>query len=739
MRVVLGTGHEKHGVDPTEDIADSGSALSLADVLQMLRRHIVFIIASLVICTSASLLYIKHATRIFEATASIRIDPSRAGSLGLNDLTAAQLDSGGEAITTEIAILKSDAVSIDTLYSLSDDEFAHYSGKSKKELGIVPGSTFLTPLQENLLAGFKGSVNAKQIEGTQLVSVSVRNPDNRMAALLANHVIAAYLRQSFDSRYGSVSQVTRWLSAELNTLKDRAERAQHELAAFQEKNDIVATDAGTAGAGGNVGSNTTTDRLRILNTSLAQAQAERIIKEAQLRAAMTGNPAVLNGMFPSPDLTALQAEQGRLFAQYTQLSTKFGPGYPLLAETQTDLAKVNSQIDAHTSTIKGRVQQEFNAALTSEQLLQQQYNEQTEKAYALNRQQAEYAVLRAEVTSSRDLYNTLQYKLQQAGVDAGLAAVNTMLLDTARAPLYPIEPKKQTILGFGVLLGLFVGVGLSFLLEAVSDKIQNIEQLERILQLPLLSVVPHFRNRFSKLAPPYFNSAGIEVPDMLTTFVRPSSREAEAFRTLRSSVLLSSLDSPARTILVTSSLAGEGKSTTASNYAVVLAQNGNRVLLIDGDLRRPTLHLQFGISTADVGLSDFLLGEVSQPPFLQPLPGLPSLQLLPAGKKVALPSEMLGSTKFRTSLDQWKAEFDVVVIDSAPLLVVSDSLPLSSWVDAMVLVARYNVTPMKVLKRVRTVLARGNANVAGLILNDLSSGTSDYGGYSYGYGEGYNE
>lgn len=708
-----------------EDLA-STSALSISDVLQMLRRHLVFIIVSLVVCIVAALLYIKHAVPIYEATASLRIDPSRAGSLGLNDLVGSSAND--DTVSTEIAILKSDAVAIDTLYSLTEPEFKRYTGYSRHDLVITPASTSLTPAQEGLLGRIKGATTPKQIEGTQLVSVSVRDPDPQMAALLANRTIAAYLRQTFDSRYSSVSQVTNWLSAEMGTLRDRAEKSQRDLATFQEQNDILVTDAGSTGANASAGSDTTTDRLRLLNTSLAQAQAERIVKEAQLRAAATGVPAVLNSMFPSADLTALQAEQSRLYAQYTQLSTKFGPGYPPLAEVQADLAKINAKMDTHNADVKSRLQQEYDAAAANERLLQQQYDEQAEKAYGLNRKQAEYAVLRAEVSSSRELYNTLQTKLQQAGVDAGLAAVNTMLVDTARAPLFPVEPKKQNILGFGAFLGLFVGVGLAFLLEATSDKVQNVDQLERSLRFPLLALVPHFQR------PPSKEAGDSPKLPMLATYAASSSREAESFRTLRSSVLLSTIDSHLKTILITSSLPGEGKSTVASNYAVVMAQNGSRVLLVDADLRRPTLHTKFGLDTPKTGLSNLMLGETQAEPFLIPLPGVPNLTLLPAGSRVTLPSEMLGSAKFRGFLDKWKGEFDYVIIDSAPLLIVSDSYPLSTWVDTMLLVVRYNVTPMQALKRLRTVLVRSRVNVAGLILNDMSSGSQEYGVYKYGYG-----
>jgi capsular exopolysaccharide synthesis family protein len=217
------------------------------------------------------------------------------------------------------------------------------------------------------------------------------------------------------------------------------------------------------------------------------------------------------------------------------------------------------------------------------------------------------------------------------------------------------------------------------------------------------------------------------------TYLNPQSREAESYRSLRNAVLLSSLQNPPKTVLVTSTISGEGKSTTSANYAVVMAQKGARVLVIDADLRRPTLHKMFG-AVNKIGLSELILQETEVPNFRTPLPNLPGLTLLTAGKQVPLPSEALGSLRFYTLLQEWEKQFDYVIVDSAPLLIVSDTLPLAKWVDTLILVARYNVTPMNALRRVRDILNRSDANVSGIVINDHpASRAGYYGGYGYGY------
>jgi len=441
---------------------------------------------------------------------------------------------------------------------------------------------------------------------------------------------------------------------------------------------------------------------------------------------------VLNSMFPSPELTALEQQQGQLYAQYAALSTKFGPNYPPLVELKQQMAKIDQKVAGHTADVRGRLKHDYDSAVQTESLLQQQYEALTNKAYAENRQQAQLAVLRAELNSSRELYNTLQYKLQQAGVDAGLTAVSTMVLDTARQPMIPVEPKKSILLGGALFLGLVIGVALAIVMESVADLVHNADELERVVGLPLLAAVPHF-----KIAPGQVeaerNAEGKPVPSSLRAELEPRSRESEAFRSLRSAVMLSSIDAPPKVLLITSALPGEGKSTTAANIAVVLAQTGSRVLLVDGDLRRPSLHMRFGMSQPTVGTGEFLLGERPASPYSTPLPNLPELQVLFGGKPIPFPAELLSSNKFRDQLERWRAEFDYLVFDSAPLLIVSDSQPLSTWVDGMVLVTRHEFTPLKALRRLRNTLNRSHARLIGVVLNDLSSDSTEYGAYKYGY------
>lgn len=713
-------------------LATDAPGMSFGDVFRTLGKHKWFILVCALVGLSISAVYIHFATPIYEAGATLRIDPNRASSLGLNELV-----SGGastqDPMATEALILHSDAVAIAALQSMPEDQFKELTGSSKSAMAL-PVSTsveqqqedrlngrapVLTLAQENMIATVQGMVSVKPVEGTQILGISVRSRNPEIAATLANHIIYAYLRNSFDSRYSSVAQVQTWLQEQLNELKSRAAQSQKRLADFQEQNNITGTDRN---------SNTVIERLQSLNSRLAEAQADRIVKEAQMRASQSGDPATLATLYPTAGIQALQAQQSTLYSRYSELSAKFGPNYPPLAEVIVERKKVDEQLNKLVDVTRNLLRQEYDVSKSTENLLQQQFDEQTQRVYALNSKQAEYAVLQAEGAASRDLYDKLQYQLQQAGVSAGLNAVNTMVVTSARAPHLPVEPKKTLALTFGLILGLFAGAISAFLFGVIGDKLQTVAQAEAGLGLPTLATIPHdtgLQRRFiaGKLSLPF-------------AFEKPSSKISEAFRSLRNSIFLASIDSPPRVVLMTSSFAGEGKTVLSSNYAVILAQSGAKVLAVDIDLRRARLHSEFAIANSS-GLSDLILGGPGAVPNLQtPIKELPNLTILTAGKTVPFPSEALASNRFRDFVEQWRNEYDFVLLDSAPLLVVSDTLPVAKYVDAVILVTRFDTTPLRAAQRSIYLLRRVRAKIAGIVINDVPMTGLEYGSY-YGYGYGY--
>jgi len=707
--------------NPGTDGEKSGGA-TLADIFRSLVKNKWLILACIAVFVAVAVVYIAVSKPVYEASATIRIDPSRSGSLGLNDLLSLVGSEGsGEETQTEMSILKSDKVALDTLNSVTPEQFRKYAGFDREPDMGNNDVRQLSQREEQLLVKFGKALTTKQVEGTQLIAIHFRTGNPQVGAVIVNNLIDAYEHGNFDSRYQSVSQVKTWLQKQMDDLREKASAAQKQLAQFQEKNNLVGTDPSN---------NTTIDRLKLLNTQLTEAEGDRIVKEAQLRAAETGDPAVLSSLMPDPKLQSLQQQEGTLYGQYVQLSTKFGPGYPPLADVKKQLATVKAEIQQDVQVVSARLKEDYTASSGAEGMLRGQYEDEIKKAFALNRTQADYAVLLAEATSSRDLFDTLQ----QAAVDAGLNSVNTMIVDRARPPIEPVLPMKMLTLAFAVLLGGATGVGAALLRESLSDQIQSVADIENGTGLVCMSVVPHLE--LAQTAVVGASESGEEtIARRIISISDPRSRGAEAYRSLRNAILLSSIDRPARVVAVTSSLPGEGKSSTSVNYSVVLAQKGGRILLVDSDLRRPTLHTYFGLQKG-IGLSDAIIEGKEKNGIVSPIPELPNLDFLSAGRNITLPSEALGSAKFRSMLQEWEKEYDTVILDCAPILSVSDSVPVASWADTVVIIARAGVTPLRALQRSKSILVRAHAHLAGVLLNDFSNRIGDYDYYGR-YDDGY--
>ena len=345
---------------------------------------------------------------------------------------------------------------------------------------------------------------------------------------------------------------------------------------------------------------------------------------------------------------------------------------------------------------------------------------------------------------TRQLYDTLQMRLKESMVTAGLSAANVNVVDSAQVPYAPIGPRKRQAVLIGLLGGLLAGCMVAFLIESIDDRLQTSDEVEAAVMLSPLAAIPHLaggagqRKLWGKKT---VDGSAARLDQQLIALRDPKSTSAEAYRNLRSSLLLSSIDHPPRIIVLTSALPEEGKTTTAINTAIVLAQRGEKVLLVDGDLRRGSLGAVFGLSNRSFGLSTVLANPHSIREISVPLPELPTLHVLPTGPRPPNPAEMLSSARMEEKFRQWLEEYDRIVIDSAPLLAVSDTQAIAVFADTVVLVTRARRTRKRALLRARDILLRINAPIAGVVVNDVDIRmenfyTHRYGlqGYGYGYG-----
>jgi polysaccharide biosynthesis transport protein len=671
-------------------------------------------------------------TPVYEASGTIAINKPDT-SLSFQNSATVSLDYFDPTeLETEVKILQSDLLALQVIRELNLDKRPEFGGRSApaSSLDLAPDPLQVDPAKASaMLGGFKGSLKVDLSPNSRIIEVHYRSADPTMAANVVNTLMQTYVENNFKARFESTMQASDWLQKQLVDMQMKVETSQEKLVRYQKEHEILGIDEKQ---------NIITAKLDELNKELTQAESERMDKEAFYRLAQSGDPDAIASSAggvegagsatpsASPVLDSLRNKQVDLKIQIADLNTQFGPSYPKLAQLNNELKEVDTQIQAEMKKIVSKVRGQYMTALQRENMLHDALERQKQEANKLNESAIEYNLLKRDAETYRQLYEGLLEKLKEAGVSAGLKANNFHIIDTARPPSAPIEPNIPRNLLFSVLLGSATGVGLAFLLEGLDNTIRTTEQAQMISGLASLGMIPlGSKTAREGPSPKRLVIASSKEAVELVTQVRPQSQMAESYRALRTSLLLSSLGSPPKVIMVTSALPQEGKTTTSINCAVVLAQKGVRVLLIDADLRRPSIHKTLGMGPRS-GLSNVLTGSITLEQAVTRTAVLPNLYILPAGTPPPNPAELLASTNMRDVLAQLREQYDHIVLDTPPSLSVTDAVVLSPRADAVVLVIRSGQTTKQALRRARDILAQVNAKVIGVLLNAVDLSSPDY-------------
>ena len=718
-------------------IVPSEDRLSLMDVWRVLMKRSFIILTVTVVSLAAAAIYSFRTKPVYQSVSRIEIKPNAAPNVGLQGLI--DEERGGESVSalqTEILVLQSNSVILQTAESLNlIDRVRAAEIKAGHGGGQAPSGEMTSGERLALIGLIKGGLHVQIVPSTQMVDIQYRSDDPKLATEVVNKLVDTYIDEDLRSKFDRTMHVSIWLQKQLEGLRQAAGDAQRQLADYQRQHNIVGTDET---------SNLTMQNLAQTSSDLESAEADRIMKEARMREFQTQDPDMVALTGDDPQLGALRGQLASLQTERAQLALKFGEHHPRMQELNAQIDKVQASIKKEVALARRQVRDEYMGSHRMEQLLQKRLEAQKEDAYRLNEDEAQYAILRHEAELNRDLYDALQMRLKEASVTAGLSATNITVVDRASVPVVPIAPRKTLSLLLGLLGGLLCGIVIAFMVESIDDTLQTSEEVENVSMLASLATIPHISTELGKR-----KRKGTEEPapaasrmHQLVALYSPKSHAAEAYRGLRSSLLLSSIDIPPRVIVVTSAFPGEGKTTTAVNAAIAFAQRGERVLLVDADLRRGSLDRIFNLDDRSFGLSTVLAQPAAPKSLATPLPELPLLAVLPTGPRPPNPAEMLSSNRMEEQLRQWALEFDRVVIDTAPVLAVSDTQAMAALADTVVLVARAGMTRKRALIRARDLLWRINAPIAGVVVNDVDMRlenfyTYRYGMYGYNYGQGY--
>jgi succinoglycan biosynthesis transport protein ExoP len=685
------------------------------------------------VCAMAIYAFVK--TPVYEGVARLQIDPMRSSSLGLDDPDKSVSPDVDGRLKTEVEIIRSSTVATHVMDSLGLYGNPHFAGPDLVGADVKNLSRLPPSVRRRLLDRFGSSLTVSVVPNTQIVEIRFRNSDAALAADTANSIIEEYVQRNFQARIDGTAQVSQWLSKQMEEIRSSTALSQEKLVKFQRANNLL---------GSNESDNIVTDRLKQINEELTQIEADRIVKEGRYRLADAGDPELIGSVVPNTSLQVLRNQQDELRTQYALLSAKYGTGYPKLQELQAQLASLGENVNAERENVKTRLENDYNAAAKTEATIRRDFERQKAEAFNLNEHAAQFAILKHEVESGQQLYDTLQFKMKEASVTSGLTSSYVNVIDRAELPQVPVEPRKKFYLALGLGGGLFGGVLLGLIWNAFDDTIGTAEELEGVIDLPELASVPILEflptgnQKTEILVKLRSKFAPISVRD-------PNGKGAEAYRSLCSVILLSSVNNPPKVLVVTSAMPGEGKSTVTCNLARALAQRRKHVLLVDADLRCSSVYTESG---AGPRTSPQFVKSTAMYQRYQPFADLPNLTVadlppmgsaeipgsgeMQAGKvppsfpKYLGPAEILASSEMQELMAEWRAGYDYVIVDTPPVLPFADALIMAALADGVILVARSEVSRINALLRARNLLARTGANTIGFVLNAAKRRESYY-------------
>jgi len=632
------------------------------------------------------------------------------------------------------------------------------AGNVIEKLKLIENRNFIGKLAEKkvsysdhifksrLIDSFLKKLSVKPIRNTRLVEVNFKDHDPDFAAKVVNSLFDAFIDMDIAAKSETSEQATEFLTNQISSLRTEVEEKEKELQKYgAEKNIIALSETET----------TIVERLGEINRALTEAQIDRVRKQAYYNEIKIATPDYIPEALNNLLIQKLREDYVKLKAQYMKEVETYRPDHPSMLRLQGELESAKQSLEDETNNIIKGAYSDYQAALKKERSLEAVFNAQKEEAIQLNSNAIAYNSLKIEVENKKSFLESLVRRQSETGVAARLSGLRTSsvrIADRAEIPLYPSSPKKKLNIALALLLGLFGGVVLAFLFEYLDNSVKNFEDVEKYAGLPTLGIVPAFSedgfhrgygygerhkkrekkkksSETSQLAlrevyPPKKEEAQeIKSVDLITHF-SPKSMFSENYRTIRTTLLLSSPEENLKSIVVTSPLPLEGKTTTISNLAITLAQADKNVVIVDSDLRKPKQHRLFKIKNL-YGLTNYLVSDVEIKNLIKTTP-VPNLFLINAGPVPPNPSELLGSDKMTTFIDNLKHSFDYILFDSPPILALSDALVLGPKTDGVILIVWGGKTSREALKQAKDKLDQLNIKTLGVVLNNVSLKDQDY-------------
>ena len=702
---------------------DDQPAFDLASYWRLAIKHRILILgcflASLAIGAALTLLM----TPIYTAQATLQIDREAARVFNAEDVSPRESMAQGEDFyQTQYGLLRSRSLAERVIAGLG----LASSDQALTALGVEPPVRTGTAAAQAerrraaALAAIQDNLSVTPVRGSRLVLVGYDNADPVVAARIANGFAENFIQANLDRKYESSSYAREFLEERIAQTKGRLEEAERQLVAYAANQQII--NVGDNSEGGPTGGSTqslTSNSLVALNGSLAEARAQRIAAEERWRSARTTALMTLPEVLSNPSIQRLTEQRAQLDSEYQQKLSVYQPDYPEMVRLKAQIDEADGQIQTIAANIRTSIQSQYVIAANQERALQAQVGGLTGDALDLRDRTIQYNILQRELDTTRTLYESLLQRYKEVSVTGDITANNISIIDSANPPAKPSKPDMLINLALAALFGIGLGVVAALVLEALDETIATPDDVEKKLGVSVLGVVPLLDKG---------QTTGAAMADIRSGF-------SEAYYSLRTALQFSTPDGAPTSLLVSSARPAEGKSTTAYAVALNLARVGKRVLLVDADLRNPSMHRVVGVEN-ERGMSNLLSGSADLASVVQRT-RQENLFFIPCGPLPPNPAELWGGDRLRQFLAEARNNFDHVVLDGPPVLGFADSPLLAASVGGVLFVLESRGTRRGQARGALRRLKMGRARLLGAVLSKFNAKSTSYGGYDYAYDYNY--
>ncbi len=684
------------------------------------RRWLILLVLSASLLGTALATYLT--TPIYRATTTLQINKETAKIFQYQDVSPVETDFyDQDFLQTQYELLQSRTLTkrvIDQLSLYSNPDFipVQQDISIRKLLGLVVDSKADMNDPERFVDKFLKDLVVEPVKRSRLVRIHYNSANPQLAATISRTVAESFINLNLERRFDASSYAKNFISDRIREVKSRLEESERKLVGYARKLEIVSLDEERQPL--------ILQQLQETGLSLAKAEQERISAEVAYREMTQGEGRVFSNVLANPVVQELKHEIAKLESEYQEKLQIYKPAYPSMSQLRKRIVSLQDKIDAEVVLLTRAYESDYLSAFHKQESLAARLEELKQEALNLQDNSINYSILKREVDTNRQLYEGLLQRLKEVGVAGGVGVNNISVVDYPEVPRFSFKPNLQLNLLLAFIVSLFAGTGLAFLVEYFDDSVKSVDDLENKSQIPVIGAIPDVS---------YFHSEILGAQQIgLLSFTQPDSILAEAFRSTRTSLMFSGPNGAPAVMQVTSPSPGEGKTTSAVNIATAFGQMDAKVLIIDADLRNPSIHHVLGLSNQR-GLTNYLVGEVSAAE-VSCYTGIAKIFAIPAGPIPPNPAELLSGGRLKDLLMLAEQKFDYVVVDGPPVMGLADALILANQVHGTLVVAESGGTRYRDMEHALKRLRSTHARLVGWVLSKHRMGRGGYGYHSYYYG-----